>query len=138
MLDHSTFCKIISLVWNHQKSTGNQIVYLRSILSTGTRSADISWCFISNGGSSGLVIKMPFFHIFNTLKCPFKPNQKCQRDMNDPVCTRYYHMLTLVFIQSQLALYDLTKWIIHFYTIMSSNESHIHLKMKIFAEETEI
>ena len=23
--------------------------------------------------------------MFNTFKCPFKPNQKCQRDINDPV-----------------------------------------------------
>ena len=28
---------------------------------------------------------MPCFCIYNTFKCHFKPNQKCQRDMNDPV-----------------------------------------------------
>ena len=32
-----------------------------------------------------VIIKMPCFHIYNIFKCHFKPNQKCQRDMNDPV-----------------------------------------------------
>ena len=33
---------------------------------------------------------MPCFHIYNTIKCHFKPNQKCQQDMNDPVvCLEY-------------------------------------------------
>ena len=27
------------------------------------------------------------FHIYNIFKCHFKQNQKCQRDMNDPVTT---------------------------------------------------
>ena len=32
-----------------------------------------------------VIIKMPFFHISNTFKCHFKPNQKCRRDMKHPV-----------------------------------------------------
>ena len=33
-----------------------------------------------------VIIKMPCFYIYNTFNCHFKPNQKCQSDMNDPVC----------------------------------------------------
>ena len=32
---------------------------------------------------------MPCFCIYNTFKCHFKPNQKCQRDMKHPVCVTF-------------------------------------------------
>ena len=32
---------------------------------------------------------MPWFHIYNLFKCHFKPNQKCQQDMNDPVSSNF-------------------------------------------------
>ena len=39
---------------------------------------------------------MPWFHIYNLFKCHFKPNQKCQQDMNDPVFQRMYtHQLLI-------------------------------------------
>ena len=38
---------------------------------------------------------MPCFYIYNTFNCHFKPNQKCQRDMNDPVCILWFICLNL-------------------------------------------
>ena len=42
-----------------------------------------------------VIIKMPCFHIYNIFKCHFKPNQKCQRDMNDPVDTLFWPYLKI-------------------------------------------
>ena len=39
---------------------------------------------------------MPCFCIYNTFKCHFKPNQKCQRDMNDPVSWKTLKKLGII------------------------------------------
>ena len=57
-----------------------------------------------------VIIKMPCFHIYNIFKCHFKPNQKCQRDMNDPVPLTFVYFVYYGFLLLYM-LFSLVFWL---------------------------